>query len=126
MCVVLLVVPPPFKLITRWQSNRKTIIVTLPVRPQDEVIRMANHRTKWAQHGVDIADVVMVLVLNASSSMPVWSPIRLRDWAASVQSQPLVVSRAEIDVPHAIMGNFYQYACQGPCEYVLLAPTSPR
>lgn len=85
---------------------------------------MANHRVKWAQNGIDMIQVLMVLTLCDATSMPVWSPVRLCDWVALVRSEPLVVRRVETEVSHAVMRGYYKYASQGSCECTLFSQSA--
>lgn len=99
------------------QNGCQAVSIGLPVQPKDILIRMAQHRAKWAENNVGPTEVLMVLVLDELRSIPTWSPVRLCDWVALVRTRPLIVRREDVEPTHAQMKNLYQYAYQGSCEY---------
>lgn len=91
----------------------------MPVGPQDVDVRLADHGALWKEHGVDLNEVISILVLDERSSLPTWSPVRLCDWAPVIRPRPLVAKRLNVNPIHAHLKDLYTYSVRGSCEFVL-------
>lgn len=86
--------------------------------PHDILIRMRDHSKQWAEHDVDLTEVLMVLVVDneVGHGLPIWSPVRLCDWASLVRPRPLIAKREDVHPTYVALKELYRHAYEGSCE----------
>ncbi|VDC00218.1 unnamed protein product [Peniophora sp. CBMAI 1063] len=107
--------PIPFQIEVRFffHKDRAPTSIFLPVGSQDDFVWMSDHGTHWKTYDIGFDEIILVLVVDQSTFLPAWAPVRLGDWVSAVRPEPVVAKHYGIEPAPEQMLEVYRHAYRG-------------
>ncbi|VDB99014.1 unnamed protein product [Peniophora sp. CBMAI 1063] len=96
-----------------FKNDQAPTSIFLPIGSQDDFIRMSDYGAHWKTHDIEFDEIILVLVVDQSTHLPVWEPVRLGDWVSAVRVEPLIARHYGVEPAQEQMLEVYRHAYRG-------------